>query len=407
MRDSVPSSTDPSPAVQQHGMSRRNLIPLLLVPILLLAGVIALFAFTGGAGLNVRPAAPAEAVHFDKTVLRPGVIELHIRSTSPNEVTISQINVNDAIWPFTISPSATMPRLGTAVVTLDYPWVQGEPYQIKLFSSNSIAFSTEVGAAATTATISASTLLSFTLIGIYVGILPVLLGMVWLPALRSLGRRAMLLLMAATVGLLVYLGIDTLTEAIEQAGALGGPLQGFGIAGIGLVGTVFLLDAISRRQLMTERSETQRRMTLATLIAVGIGLHNLGEGLAIGAAYSVGAAALGAFLVIGFIIQNLTEGLGIVVPLTRDRPSLQTLAALGLIGGAPAILGTWIGGLYSSPGLSVLFLGIGSGAVFQVAYQIGRNLVWRAEERRRMPVTAFVGVLAGMLVLYVTGLLVK
>lgn len=407
MRNSVTSGTDPSPAIQQNGMSWRNLIPLLLVPILLLAGVIALFTFTGGAGLNVQPAAPNEAVHFEKTVLRPGVIELHIRNTSPDEVTISQINVNDAIWPFRISPSGTMPRLGTAVVTLDYPWVQGEPYQITLFSSNSIAFSTEVGAAATTATISASTLLSFTLIGIYVGILPVLLGMVWLPALRSLGRRAMLLLMAATVGLLVYLGIDTLTEAIEQAGALGGPLQGFGIAGIGLVGTVFLLDAISRRQLMTERSEAQRRMTLATLIAVGIGLHNLGEGLAIGAAYSVGAAALGAFLVIGFIIQNLTEGLGIVVPLTRDRPSLQVLAALGLIGGAPAILGTWIGGLYSSPGLSVLFLGIGSGAVFQVAYQIGRNLVWRAEERRRMPVTAFVGVLAGMLVLYVTGLLVK
>src|SRR2546430_9645157 len=135
------------------------------------------------------------------------------------------------------------------------------------------------------------------------------------------------------------------------------------------------------------RSEAGQRMTLATMIAVGIGLHNLGEGLAIGAAYSVGAAALGAFLVIGFIIQNLTEGLGIVVPLIRERPYLRALATLGILAGGPAILGTWIGGLVSAPALSVLFLGIGSGAVFQVAYQIGKNLVWRAEERRRMPVT--------------------
>ncbi len=401
------TSAQPSPAEDRRGMSRSRLVLLLLVPVLLLAAVIALFALTDGAGLNVRPAAPTEAIQFESTVLRPGVIELHIRNTGPVEITITQINVNDAIWPFTMSPSDRIPRLAGAVVALEYPWVEGEPYQITLFSGSSIAFSTEIGVAATTRTISGGTLLSFTLIGLYVGILPVLLGMVWLPALRLLGRRTMLLLMAGTVGLLVYLGIETITEAVEQAGALDGPLQGFGIAGIGLIGTVFLLDAVGRRQLMAERSDSQRRMTLATMIAVGIGLHNLGEGLAIGAAYSVGAAALGAFLVIGFIIQNLTEGLGIVVPLARDRPSLRALVALGLVGGGPAIAGTWIGGLYSSPILSVLFLGIGAGAVLQVAYQIGRNLVWRTEERRQMPVTAFVGALAGMLVLYLTGLLVK
>lgn len=401
------SSVRQKPETERHDMPRGRLLLVLLVPLLLLAGVIALFASTGGAGLNVKPAAPNEAIQFERTVLSPGVIELHVRNASAEAVTISQLNVNDGIWPFTMAPSSAIPRLGTAVLTIEYPWVQGEPYRITLFSSNSIAFSTDIVAAATTATVSTATLVSFTLIGIYVGIVPVMLGMVWLPALRRLGRRAMLLLMAATVGLLIYLGIDTLTEAIEQAGALGGPLQGFGIAGIGLVGTVFLLDALSRRQMMTELSETQRRMTLATLIAVGIGLHNLGEGLAIGAAYSVGAAALGAFLVIGFIIQNLTEGLGIVVPLIREQPSLQALATLGLLAGGPAIVGTWIGGLLFAPALSVLFLGIGSGAVFQVAYQIGRNLVWRAEERRQMPVTAFAGAMAGMLALYVTGLLIK
>jgi ZIP family zinc transporter len=392
---------------EQPSISRGSFLVLLFVPVLLLVGVIATFAYTGGAGLNVQPAAPQESIQFENTVLRPGMIELHVRNTSAGDVTISQVSVNDAVWPHTISPSATIPRLATAVLSLDYHWVQGEPYTITVFSSNAIAFSTEIGVATTTSAPSSSTLLSFTLIGIYVGILPIVLGMIWLPALRRLGRRPMLLLMGGTVGLLIFLGIDTTTEALEQAGRLDGPIQGFGIVGIGLVGTVLLLDAIGRRQLMADRGDSGRAMTLATLIAVGIGLHNLGEGLAIGAAYRTGVAALGAFLVIGFIIQNLTEGLGIVVPLIRERPSLRALAVLGLIGGGPAIVGTWVGGLFASPILSVLFLGIGSGALFQVAYQIGRNLVWRAEERRQMPVTAFAGALAGMLVLYVTGLFIK
>jgi zinc transporter, ZIP family len=396
-----------APAIERPDTPGRSLLAALLVPALLLAGVLALLALSGGAGLDVRPAAPNETIQFERTVLRPGVIELHLRNASPDAVTISQINVNDATWPFAIEPSAEIPRLGTAVLTVEYPWVQGEGYRVTLFSANSIAFSTEIGAAATTASVSTGTLVRFTLIGVYVGIVPVLLGMAWLPALRRLGRRAMLFLMAATVGLLMFLGIDTTIEAVEQAGMIDGPLQGFGIVGIGLVGAVLLLDALGRRQLSIERTDAQRRMTLATLIAAGIGLHNLGEGLAIGAAYSVGAAALGTFLVIGFIVQNLTEGLGIVVPLTGERPSLRALATLGLLAGGPAIVGTWIGGLASLPALSVLFLGLGSGAVFQVAYQIGRHLVWPAGDRRRMPATACAGVVAGMLVLYVAGLLVK
>ena len=148
-------------------------------------------------------------------------------------------------------------------------------------------------------------------------------------------------------------------------------------------------------------------MSLATVIAIGIGLHNLGEGLAIGAAYAIGAAALGTFLVIGFIIQNITEGLGIIMPIAKDSPPLRRLAILGLIGGVPAIIGAWIGGLVHSPPLSILFLAIGAGAVFQVAYEIGRKLVWGDAALRKRPLFAFGGVLAGMMVLYLTGLAIK
>ncbi len=382
-------------------------LALFLVPILLLAGVIALFLGTNGAGLNVEPAAPIETVQFGRTILRPGQIEVHMRNTSPQDVTIAQLNINDAIWPFEISPGPTVPRLGTAVATLDYPWVEGEAYGLTFFSTNAVAFETEVPVATTTATASAKTLWSFTLVGFYVGIIPVVLGMLWLPALRRLGPRAMMFLMAVTVGLLIYLGIDATTEALELGGELGGPYQGVGLIGIGIVGTFLLLDAISRRQMGVGRSETGQRMTLASMIAVGIGLHNLGEGLAIGAAYAVGAAALGAFLVIGFIIQNITEGLGVVVPISKDKPSLRSLALLGLIAGAPAIVGAWAGGLISSQVLSVLFLAIGAGAVYQVGYQIAKQMIWKEAARRPMPMTAFAGITAGMLILYVTGLVIK
>jgi ZIP family zinc transporter len=381
-------------------------IGLLALPVILLAGIIALFLVTDGAGLRVEPAAPIETVAFERTILRSGVIEFHIRNNSPQEITLGAVNINDALWSFEAKPSRTIPRLGRATVTVNYDWVQGEPYEVVLFSSNAIPFETSIEAAAETAMPTSGTLLSFTLIGLYVGVIPVLLGMFWFPALRQLGPRWMMLLMASTVGLLVYLGIDATSEALELAQKVGGPFQGVGLTGLGIVATFLLLDAISRRQTAVSRSDTDQRLAIAFMIAIGIGLHNLGEGLAIGAAYSVGAAALGTFLVIGFIIQNITEGLGIIVPVLKDKPTLGRLALMGLIAGGPAILGAWIGGLVYSQVMAVLFLAIGAGAVFEVVYEIAK-LIQKDTVKRSMPLTVFSGVTAGMLMLYVTGLLIK
>ncbi len=381
-------------------------IGLFLIPVLLLAGVIALFVFTSGAGLNVEPAAPIESVMFERTVLKPGVIEIQLQNTSPQEITVAQININDSIIPFGISPDATIPRLGSATITIPYPWVEANPYLVKIFSANAVPFETTIQAASETRGVDGNTLLSFTLIGFYVGVIPIFLGLFWYPALRRLGVRAFAFLMALTVGLLLYLGLDATSEALETANGLGGPFQGIGLIGLGIIGTFLLLEAISSRQTNVGRSESQQRMNVAFMIAIGIGLHNLGEGLAIGASYSVGAAALGAFLVIGFIIQNITEGLGIIAPIVKDKPQWLNLVLLGLIGGAPAIVGAWIGGLSYSQVLAVLFLSIGAGAVLQVAYQISK-MILRDNAKRPMPFTLLAGVLAGMAVLYFTGLMIK
>ena len=213
-------------------------------------------------------------------------------------------------------------------------------------------------------------------------------------------------LLAATVGLLLFLGIDTLFRAREAAAGLPAAFQGIGLIAIGVVSTTLLLDAIARRQNGAAESETDRRQAIASMIAVGIGLHNLGEGLAIGAAYNIGQLAFGRFLVVGFIIQNITEGLGIIAPILREQPGLRKLALLGTIAGAPAVLGVWIGEYAPSPFLAVLFLAIGAGAIFEVAYEISK-LLRNDPAARASPLTVYGGVVGGMLLLWVTGLLIK
>jgi ZIP family zinc transporter len=395
----------PNPTIQGERRPWRT-AAVFLLPVALLAGVIAVFLVSGG--LKVQPAVPIESLVFERTILKPGLIELHVRNTSPQELTVAQIDIRDAFVPFSLAPARSIPRLGRAVISVPYPWVQAEAYQIRLFSTNSVPFDTSIEAAAETRTADAATLGGFTLIGIYVGVIPVFLGIFWYPALRRLGRRAFLWLMALTIGLLLFLGIDATSEALETAATLGGPFQGVGLTGLGIVTTFLVLMAIARRQAggrpEGKEAGAGRPARIALMIAVGIGLHNLGEGLAIGASFSIGAAALGTFLVIGFILQNITEGLGIIAPIVRQKPSLRLLAALGLIGGAPAIAGTWAGGLLYSPVLAVLFLSIGAGAVFEVAYEIGRLI---RKDAPLLPFTLASGVVAGMAVLYVTGLLIK
>ena len=378
----------------------------LAVPIVLLAGVIFLFLRTNGAGLKVEPAAPIEAVQFDRVTLKPGQIELQLTNTSPQEMTLSQLIINDSFWIFEVTPGRTIPRLGKATVTLAYPWVQGEAYNLRFFTSSAIAFDHVIDVATETKTAGTSTLLSFTLIGLYVGLIPVLLGMLWLPVLRSMSQQWVVFFTAITIGLLIFLGIDATNEALEQAAQLGGAFQGVGIVGIGIVATFMLLNALSRRQEKLNGSGSSRRLSLALMVALSIGLHNFGEGLAIGASFAVGAAALGTFLVVGFIIQNITEGLAIVTPIVNDKPSFLRLTLMGVLGGGPAIVGAWVGGLSYSLPASVLFLSIGAGAVFVVVYELLRMLQ-KDGAQNPMPLTLFSGVTVGMLMLWVTGLFIK
>jgi len=309
--------------------------------------------------------------------------------------------VDEAYWEFSMAPGHTVPRLGQAIIAVPYPWVEGETHHLKLVSSTGLTFEHTIEVATATPTVDARYLATFTLLGIYVGVIPVLLGLLWFPFLRQLDQRWIAFFLSLTAGLLLFLGVEAVHDALETAGTLPPAFQGVGLVLVGLVITVLILVAVSRR-VTSGADAVQRRLAIAFLIALGIGLHNLGEGLAIGAAYSLGKIALGTFLVLGFTIHNTTEGLGIVAPIARDRPAVRTLALLGILAGVPTILGSWIGGLNYSPVLATLFLAVGAGAIFQVVYELLKLMIG---ERPALGYQV-AGFAAGLLVMYITGLFV-
>ncbi|HYF66180.1 MAG TPA: ZIP family metal transporter, partial [Herpetosiphonaceae bacterium] len=347
-----------------------------LIPLLLLGGLIA-FLIVGGAGLGERTAPPIEELTIDRITL-PAANQIVIAVTNggADPVTVAQVQVDDAYWNFTITPNATIPRLGRATITLPYPWVQDEAHAVKLLSSNGTPFDGEIPVATRTPAASMAAVGRYALLGIYVGFIPVSLGLLWFPFLRRLGRGGMQAVLSLTVGLLAFLLVDTVAEALEVVGEAapvfgGGPL-------------VLMVALLSAGALLAvgggAAARPPRRLAVAYRIALGIGLHNLGEGLAIGAAFASGSAALGTFLVIGFTLHNITEGIGIAAPIAREKPRLAHFVALAALAGLPAVLGVWIGAFVFNTLLTAVFLAMGAGAIAQVIYEVGRMIVRQSAE---------------------------
>jgi zinc transporter ZupT len=378
---------------------------LALLPLVLLVALVIAFLRLNPLSFFTGNFPPLEDLTVEQVIFpEPGHIQLKVISGAPDPVTISQVMIDDAYWQFTIAPGNTLGRLDTATINIPYPWVDGEPLPIVLITSTGVTFAAEVDVAVESPQRGANTILAYGLLGIYVGVIPVVLGMLWFPFMRQIDRKWMNAILALTIGLLVFLFVDTILEAIEMAGDVPGVFQGVPVVFLGTLLSLGVLLAVGQRR----RSDSP--LSVATLIALGIGLHNLGEGLAIGAAFATGAAALGSFLVVGFTLHNITEGVGIAAPLLRgERPSLRTFLLLAILAGGPAILGTWIGGFAFNPFLATLFLSIGAGAILQVIWEVS-ILLLREAQRTTQPALSwlnFGGLTAGILVMYLTAFLVK
>lgn len=371
---------------------------------LVLLGALAVLVVRGGLLRSLASGAPPiEEITFDRVTLRSGEIVLRIVNTGPDPVTVAQVVVNEAFWRHTIEPERTLGRLDRATIAIPYPWVEAEPIELTLVTSLGTTFHHMIAVPIATPVPTARTFGMFALVGLFVGVIPVAIGLLWYPFLRQVDRKWIHFALALTAGLLVFLAVDSLHEALESAERVGGAFQGIGLVAVGVLGALLLLEAVGEQRGPAEGAAGRAR--LAYLIALGIGLHNFGEGLAIGAAYAVGEVALGAFLVVGFMLHNTTEGLGIVAPVAKDAPSLGTLARLGALAGGPTILGAWLGGFAYSPIFTTLAFAVGAGAIVQVILVLIRVLRRDAGAAVLQPLNA-VGVLTGLLVMYGTGLFV-
>ena len=380
-----------------------------LIPLVLIAIAVGAFAALDGPGLKERTGPPAEELVVERTVLRPGEIELTVRNDGPDAVQVSQVTINDSFADFTSSePGTRIERLGSERLAISYPWVEGESYALSLVTSTGGAIDHEIPIAVETPDTDLSFYALMALLGFYVGIIPVTLGMLWLPFVRRVGEATMRLLIALTIGLLGFLAIDATLEGLDVAGggsqAFGGPALVF----LGGLVSYLVLTAVNahfaaRRE--REQAGGASGGQIAMLVAIAIGLHNLGEGLAIGSAYAVGALALGAFLVIGFALHNTTEGLAIVAPVAQRPPSIARLALLGVIAGAPAILGAWIGASAFNSSVAAFLLGAGAGAIVQVVQQLVPSI--RDRSGLALQPLSVAGILLGFAILYATSLLVS
>ena len=334
-------------------------------------------------------------------------IQATVRNTGHIPVEIVMADINDRIQPAAVEPDRFLERFETTLVRIPFEWNEAEPYTIGITVEDGTRFEKEIEAAAPALELSLDLAIFFAIIGTYVGIIPVMIGLLWLPFIKRISKQKYHFFLALTVGLLLFLAIDSIEEAIEisnenLADSFNGTLLITTVTVLSFLGLYYSGNKLIEK---AGSSKFTKPVAIALMISIGIGLHNFGEGLAIGAALGMGSIAFSTFLIIGFALHNTTEGIAIAAPMSRGKLMIGKLAAMGIIAGSPAIFGAWIGGFVYSPFTSVIFLAIGAGAIFQVIVVI---MKWIQEENDKNLSTIAVvsGIAVGMLVMYLTSILV-
>lgn len=373
----------------------------LILPLAILATLVAFILVGKPFERLTASAPPVEELVVESVDLEPGMIEVSLRADGSEPVSLAQVQVDGAYRMFMQDPAGPIGRLGTATVTIPYPWVEGEASHVLFLTATGATFEHEIEVLMPTPGLVALNLGILALVGLLLGLAPVGAGMLAFPAMRDAPPQAMQFVMALTLGLLAYLLLDTFHEALEFGAETMGRLRGETLAWVVAALTTIALVAIGRRG-----GKAPSGIRLAFFIALGIGLHNLGEGLAVGASFAAGAAALATFLVVGFVIHNVTEGIAIAAPLVRARPSLTTFGLLAFLAGAPAIAGVWIGAAAVSPLYMALCFAVGAGAILQVIIELVAMAI-RESGPATLTTPAYAGgVATGLAVMYATAILV-
>jgi len=388
-----------------NNSSRGKVIASGIIPFVF---VILMMVYIFGPGADLLDfGIPLPEITIEKIDFVDSEIQATIRNTGPIPVEVVMADVNDRIQPAAVEPDRFLERFETTLVRIPFEWNEAEPYIVGITIEDGTRFEKEIDAAAPALELSLDLAIFFAIIGTYVGIIPVMIGLLWLPFIKKISKQKFHFFLALTAGLLLFLAIDSIEEAIEVsdenlAGSFNGSLLVATVTILSFLGLYYFGNKLVER---ASSSNLAKPIAIALMISIGIGLHNFGEGLAIGAAVGLGSVAFSTFLIVGFALHNATEGLAIAAPVSRGKLMFGKLAAMGMVAGAPAIFGAWIGGFSYSPFTSVIFLSIGAGAIFQVIIVI---MKWIRDEGDNNLSSASVasGFAVGMLVMYLTSILV-
>ena len=385
--------------------SKYRIVVSAVAPIFLLVIMIAFLVGPGSTFLQFGVIVPE--IYLEKIDFVDSEIQVTVRNTGPIDTNIVVADVNDRIQPAAIEPDNHLTRFETALVRIPYDWNEGQPYTIGLTTDDGTRFEKHVDVAFP-ALVPDLELIGFLgLIGVLVGIVPIMIGLLWLPFIRRLGENGLRFFLAFTIGLLLFLAVDAIEESLEisqehLSDVFNGQLLIFTCVILSFLGLYFVGNQLIKRSQFSKFSKT---MTISLMIAIGIGFHNFGEGLAVGAAIGLGQVALGTFLIVGFALHNTTEGLAIAAPLSRKKVTISKLIIFGLIAGSPAIFGTWIGGFSFSPFTAIIFLSIGAGAIFQVILSL-INYIRNESEIPFLSIYVISGISLGIVVMYITSIFI-
>lgn len=372
-----------------------------VIPLAILLGALALFLAENPLRSLGVDAPPVQELTVEQTRLNEDGIHLQVRANGSEPVSLAQVMIDEAYWAFTMKPEGPIPRLSSAQVTIPYPWVKDELHEITLITDAGATFSHTIEVATSTPVWSLQRVWGYILLGIFIGVIPVGLGLMFYPYLKTMGQKGLQFLLTLTLGLLVYLFIDTIQEGMELASRAAGGLEANLLVWLATGLSFLLIYALGRR-----KGKAPEGLSLAIYLAIGIGMHNLGEGLVVGAALASGEAALGSYLVVGFTLHNITEGIGIATPLLERKTKFMTFVGLVILAGLPAAGGTLIGAFSYSPHWGAILFAIGAGAILQVVVEIGSYIYRNAEAEHRFSIPNLTGFTLGLAIMYGTALFV-
>ena len=375
-----------------------------IAPIVLLA-ILILFLL-GPASTFLQFGIVLPEISIEKVEFIENEIQATVRNTGPVDVNVVVADVNDRIQPAAIEPDIHLERFETGLVRIPYDWNEGQPYTIGLTIDDGTRFEKQIDAASASLEPNSELFVFLGIIGLLIGVVPIMIGLLWYPFIKKLGKNAFNFFLAFTIGLLLFLGLDAIEEAFEisnthLASVFNGELLIATVVILSFLGLYGIGNILIKR---SEFSKLSKGLAISLMVAIGIGLHNLGEGLAVGAAIALGQVALSTFLIIGFAIHNTTEGLAIAAPLTRTKSVIGKMVGFGLIAGIPAIFGTWIGGFSFSPFFTIIFLSIGAGAIFQVVWSIFKFI--KEESDSFSSISIICGIASGLVVMYLTSIII-